>query len=275
MHLNFHFTTVQTLWTLTFAALLVLLVVLLGRDRTKRFPWFTASIVIVALNLLANRLLYGKLPQMTMSAIYIVMSDIAALVAFVVLVEVARRVFAGAGRFAWMVWTLVLLAIAGAVLAKWGPWPAWATLTANSTIGRLSALQLVAQKLVLFNDVVTVGLGLLVVLFGRRYGAGWRSHAQQIMIGLSTASIGQLAVEGIWQTIAKSAAPKSMEEYQHIVGLRDKLFNTNSVVYIVVLVWWIVCLWRDEPGAAVAEAGATAPVHEMLESAEPSEGVEE
>ena len=43
MHFNFHFTTVQVLWTLTFASLLVLLVVLLGRDRMRRFPWFTAE----------------------------------------------------------------------------------------------------------------------------------------------------------------------------------------------------------------------------------------
>ena len=56
MHLNFGFTTVQILWTLTFAALLVLLVVLLGRDRTRRFPWFTASIALVAVRLLASRM---------------------------------------------------------------------------------------------------------------------------------------------------------------------------------------------------------------------------
>jgi hypothetical protein len=52
------FNTVQILWTLTFAALLVLLVVLLGRDRARRFPWFTASMVLTALRLLASRMLY-------------------------------------------------------------------------------------------------------------------------------------------------------------------------------------------------------------------------
>jgi hypothetical protein len=211
---------------------------------------------------------------MTMGAIFIVLGDISAVVAFVVLVELARRVFRGAGRLAWAVGTVVLLGIAVTVLATWGPWPAWATLTANSTIGRLSALQFASQKFGILNDVVTVGLGLLAVLLGRRFGAGWRSHAQQILIGLSTASIAQLAVQGIWQAIAKSAAPKSMEEYQHIIGIRDKLFNTNGAVYVVVLVWWIVCLWMDEPGAAAAEASQVeaAPVKEMLADAEPSEG---
>ena len=47
MHFNFDFSATQILWTLTFAALLVLLVVLLGRDRARRFPWFTASIVMM------------------------------------------------------------------------------------------------------------------------------------------------------------------------------------------------------------------------------------
>jgi len=56
MHLNFGFTTVQVLWTLTFAAVLVLLVVLLGRDRARRFPWFTVTIVLMGLRLLASRI---------------------------------------------------------------------------------------------------------------------------------------------------------------------------------------------------------------------------
>jgi hypothetical protein len=26
------------------------------------------------------------------------------------------------------------------------------------------------------------------------------------------------------------------------------LNNANSIIYLVVLVWWIACLWIDEPG---------------------------
>ena len=39
-----------------------------------------------------------------------------------------------------------------------------------------------------------------------------------------------------------------MAEYEHIVNLRENLFNANSVVYLAVLIWWIACLWIDEPG---------------------------
>lgn len=275
MHFNFNFTTVQIIWTLTLAAHLVLLVVLLGRDRTKRFFWFTTSIALLTLRLIASRLLFNRLPQLTLGGIFVVLADIITVVALLVLIEIARRAFAGARRTLWIVWSLVLLAISGTVLATWGPWPAWKTIAANSLIAWLNLLQLLAQKGGLLVDVSTVLLGLLVVFFGRRYGAGWRSHAQRIVIGLSTASVAQLAMQIVWQLIAQSAKPHSRDEYDRIVGLRDKLFNANSAVYLAVAIWWIVCLWVDEPGGAEpAEVAVPVapdnPVKEMSATVEPS-----
>jgi hypothetical protein len=266
MHLNFAFTTIQILWTLTFAAHLVLLVVLLGRDRMRRFPWFTAGIVLMALRLVSSRLLYGRLAPITMSTIFIVLADLSAIIGFLVVVEMARRAFGRVQRRAWIIWTLVLLALGGGVLAAWGPWPAWKTIVLNTRIEMLGLMQLLAQKTSLLVDVLTVALGLLVLLFGRRYGAGWRSHVQQIVIGLSTASMAQLALQVIWQIVARTAVPHSMAEYQQIVGLREKLFNANNVVYLVVLVWWIVCLWIDEPGAAPATETVPDVVQTPLEA---------
>jgi hypothetical protein len=259
MHFNLGFTTVQTLWTLTFAALLVLLVVLQGRDRVRRYPWFTASIALVAMRLLSSRLLFGRLPGITLSTIFITLADLAALVALLVILELARRAFRGAQRRTWVVGTLLPLAVGAVVLYFWGPWPDRRTLTADSYLAILRLMQLAAQKSELLVNVLTVEVGLLVVLFGRRFQAGWRSHTQQIVIGLSTAAVAQLAVQGIWQAIAMRAAPQTQAEYEHILGLRDKLFNANSLVYVAVLVWWIVCLWRDEPGTQSAEALAEIP----------------
>ena len=70
------------------------------------------------------------------------------------------------------------------------------SLAFDTQIAKLATLQLLAVKTGLLVDVLTVTLGLLVVAFGRRYGAGWRSHVQQIMIGLSTASIAQIGAQG-------------------------------------------------------------------------------
>ncbi len=260
MHFNFDFTAVQVLWTLTFAAHLVLLVVLMGRERIRRFPWFTTGIVLVTLRLLSSRLLFGRMPQLTMSGIFLVLADVTSIVALLVVLEMARRAFGRASRRAWTVWTLVLLALGGVVLATWGIWPAWKSIAFDTLLARLGLMQLFAQKLGLLVDVLTIALGLLAVLFGRRFGAGWRSHVQQILIGLSTVSLGQLSMQAIWQVIAKTAAPHSMAEYERIMGLREKLFNANSAVYLLVLIWWIVCLWMDEPGTARAAAQEDAPV---------------
>ncbi len=250
------FTIVQILWTLTFAALLVLLVVLLGRDRARRFPWFTVSMVLTAVRLLATRMLYGRMAPITMSKIFLTLAVVEALVCLLVAIEIARRAFTGASRRTWLIGTLSLLGVGAAVLVEWGPWPAWKMLTADSTLSVLRLMQLFAQKTGLLSDVLTVELGVLVVLFGRCFKAGWRSHTQQIVIGLSTASITQMAVRGIWQLIAQHAAPHTQAEYERVMGIQDKLYNANSVIFLAVVVWWIACLWINEPGAEIPGAGA-------------------
>jgi len=249
MHFDLHFTAVQIIWTLTFAGLLVLLVVLLGRDRMSRFPWFTASMVLMAVRMLASRLLFGKMAPLTSSEIFLTLADVGAIVSLLVVVEMARQAFHRASRKAWIIGTLVLLAVAAGVVIKWGPWPPAQTVFARSLLADLRFMQLLAQKGDLLLDLLMIELGLLVVFCGQRFDAGWRSHTQRLVIGLSTASIAQLLVRIGMQAIANGPAPKTQEEYQHLTGLQEKLFNANSVVFVVVLIWWIVCLWIDEPGA--------------------------
>ena len=257
MHFHFPFTVLSVLWTLTFAAQLVLLVVLLGRDRVRRFPWFTANIVLVALRLLTSRLLFGRLPQMTLAEIFIIMAAAGAFVSLMVVLEVALRAFKGVKRSSWLIGALLLMAAGAAVLRYWGAWPALATLTSAPP---LQLAQLLAQKGMLLADVENIGLGLLIVIFGRRSGAGFKSKAQQVAIGLMTASISQLSIQAIWERIAAVTVPHSQQEYERVIGLRDKLFNTNNAVYIAVLLWWIICLWIDEPKRLEEEEPLPEPV---------------
>jgi hypothetical protein len=249
MHPNTFFSAAQILWTLTFAAQLVLLVVLLGRDRAKRFPWFTIYIALAAVRLLALKLLAGRMATLTLDEIFIAMADVAAIVAVLLVIEIGRRAFAPVRRATWLAGALGILLPALIVLAAWGPWPPRQSLVAGSFIADLRLMQLGAQKLDMLVDLLTVELGLLVILLGRRYGAGWRSHTQRIVIGLSTASFMQLAVQAIWQAIARNAVPQSQAEYDRIMGLRDKMFNASGAIYVAVVIWWIACLWIDEPGA--------------------------
>lgn len=279
MHFHFPFTILSVLWTLTFAALLVVLVVLLGRDRARRFPWFTTSIVVVALRLLVNRLLHDRLPPLTMAGVAVTLADVAALIGLLVLVEMARRAFNRASGRAWTAWGLALLGIGGIVLWKWGPWPVLRALKFDTTIAKLQFLQLLAIKTGLLVHVLTILLGIVVVAFGARYGAGWRTHVQRIMIGLSTASLSQLAAQGGFEMIVRHTTVDSRAKYEHLMNTQERLLNGNSVVYILVLIWWIVCLWIDEPGSSdpalvAVPAGGDGPDREDSAAVKPPEASE-
>ena len=119
MHFHFPLTAAAALWTLTFAALLVLLVVLLGRDRARRFPWFTASIVLTALRLLTSRLLFGRMAPITLSAIAVMLIDVTAVVSVLVVVEMARQGFDSASRRAWNVSAVVMVAVSAVIVIVW------------------------------------------------------------------------------------------------------------------------------------------------------------
>jgi len=255
MHFNFDFSTGQVLWTLTFAALLVLLVVLLGRDRVRRFPWFTTSIVLLALDKLASRLLYRRLPLVLSEEIFLALADLAAIVALLVVVEIARRAFKGADRKMWIGAALALLAVGGVVLALWGPWPPFKALVAASKLSALPPMNLFAQKAHLLADVLFVQLGLLVVVFGRHFKAGWHSHTQQLAMRLSIVSLSRLAIYGALQSPAMQVFHRQ-DEYKRALGLMHSLDNAGSIIFIVVLLWWIVCLWMDEPGTKNRDQGS-------------------
>ncbi len=260
MHFNFDFSAAQVLWTLTFAALLVLLVVLLGRDRARRFPWFTGSIALMGVLLLTTQLLLSRLSRFTGTEVFLVLSLLEVVVSLLVLAELARRSFRGMGRVGWIIGTLVIVAVGAAVLVFWGPWPAWKTLADISELATIRLMDLAVDKGILFSSVATIELGLLITLLGRRFGAGWHSHAQRIAIGLSTAALAQLTLRGSLEVIGTHTHIHSQAEYDHVMDLREKLIHGNNGVYLCVLVWWIACLWFDEPGSATAAEAETPTV---------------
>jgi hypothetical protein len=244
--MHFDFSASQILWTLTFASLLVLLVVLMGRDRARRFPFFTLSILTMGLLLLTAQLMLSRLPRMTGTEIFLGLSDLDVVISLLVLVELARRAFPGLGKLGWIVGTLAMLAVAAPVLVKWGPWPAWKTLTATSELVTIRLMDLAVDKGILLSGVLTVELGLLITLLGRRFAAGWHSHTQRIAIGLSTAAIGQMTLRASLQAIGLSHIT-TQADYDRVMGLREKLIHANNVLFLCVMAWWIACLWIDDP----------------------------
>src|ERR1700679_4225652 len=249
MKFHFPFSANEILWALTFAGYLVLLVVLIGRDRARRFPWFTANSVLIAFRLLTAKMLYGRLAQIPMAEFFIGLALLGSLVDVGMLLELARKGFAGIKRSAWVAGALTLMILGAIVLYFWGEWPSLQTITAGGgLIATLQLLQFIALKSSLLLDVETVLLGLAIVIFGPRFHAGWKTHIQRIMIGLSAVSLAQLAAEAIAQIMGHNAHPKTMAEAQHILDLRDRVFSANSAVLVLALIWWIWCLWKNEPG---------------------------
>jgi len=246
MHFHFVFSATEILWTLTFAAELVLLVVLLGRERARRFPWFTASIALMAVLELVRQVLNGRVSQLAYTGAFLAVSDVVSVVGVLVIVELARRAFKGASTQSLAIGAAAMLAVAGAVLALWGPWPAWKTLTDRSLLAGLRDLQMMADKGALLNAVLGIELGVVVALFGRRFDAGWRTHVQQIAIGLSTVGLAQIAVRAVWQAIVFHTVVRSHEQYDRLMALRDRLYHASSVVFLCALVWWIGWLWGEE-----------------------------
>jgi hypothetical protein len=254
MHFHFPFTTGDVLWTFTFAAHLVLLVVLLGRDRAGRFPIFTAGIAMTAFRLLTVRLLSNRLPQMTFVEFMLITLTVSVVISLLVLVELARKAFGTVRRVAWIAGSLAVMIIGALVIWKWGLWPPWDALKTGSP---WQLVQLIVQKGSRLADVETILVGLLVIVLGSRFGAGWRTHTQRIAIGLSTISIAQIGLQATWESIVRHVREnpsmiRSMADQQRIVALGEKLSNANSVLFIAALIWWIVTLWFDEPGTAKA-----------------------
>jgi hypothetical protein len=261
MHLNIE----QILWALILAGHLVLLIVLLGRNRAGRFPWFTASIALATVSLLANHLLHGKLTTIAFYWQSYTALALDAVIGIFVLVELARHVFSsGKARLllkprGWIGGTLVTVSIAIAAVWAWGPWPAWAALKAQPAQLPLLLVILTGMKGQLFVTVLTIQVALLLRIFGARFGFGWRTHVQQIALGLSTNALGFLIVQGITDIIQHTVHPTSRQQYDRIIRLVANLENARTALWFLVLIWWIIWLWRDEPGSSTL-AGAQAPV---------------
>jgi hypothetical protein len=245
--MHMHFTALEVIWTLTFAALLVLLVVLLGRDRARRYPFFTAGIVMAALEMLMRRLLASKLAPLTATKLFLALADLGFIITLLVVIELARRAFPRAARTAWIVAAVGVIAVAVATLAWWGPWPARETLTAHSLLAHLRLMQLLAEKGDLFNNLALIELTLIAIFTGRRFHAGWRSHARQLLTGYSVAALAQVAVRLAWEKLARAPQPSTEAEYNHHIAIQNRLLDANSLVYLVVVIAWIACLWFDDP----------------------------
>lgn len=270
--MHFPFSEIDVIWTLTFAAQLVLLVVLLGRDRVRRYPFFTAGVILAALEMLMRRLLAQKLAPLTGAKLFFALGDLGVLITLLVAIELARRAFARASRISWLAGTVVVVAAAAGTLARWGPWPARQTLLAHSLLAHLHLMQLFEEKGDLFNNLAFIALTLIAVFTGRRFHAGWRSHARLLLVGYSVAALAQAALRLAWEKLALAPQPHTEAEFNHQVAIQTRLLNLYSIVYLVVVIAWIACLWFDDPGYTPAAKPASFKAAPPADAATPESG---
>ncbi len=261
-----HFSLEQILWALVFAAHLVLLVVLLGRERIQRLPWFTALTLLSALRLLTDHLLQGKLSTYAFYWQSYALLIAASLFLLGVLIELTRLTFGRGCRrgkplspLAWQGWSLLVVAIALTALYYWGPWPDLKAMQANAQAYPLLLTVVIALKSELFVSMLAILSGLLMMLFGGRFGNGFRSHPVQLIIGLSTTAVARLTVEGITDRIKVTHKITNRADYDRILHLFNRLDNARLVVWLLAILWWTYALWQDEPGSSsTGEAPALA-----------------
>jgi len=197
--------------------------------------------------------------QLPLQTILITLSNLYVIVSLLVLVELARMGFAGLHRPLWIVNSVGLVLLAGGMLAEWGPWPKWSSLAVDTVVGKLRLAQLVAQKGDLLVALLTIGLCVLTVVFGRQFKAGWRSHTQSILIGLGLAAASLVALQvyifrmqAAVQQIVQAQQPSARQDYQRIVSQAETVVTIHQALFVAVLIWWIVWMWLDEPGAEQA-----------------------
>ena len=248
-----HWNLEQILWAIALAGHLVLLIVLLGRDRASRYPFFTTAIILGALRLLADHLLEGKL---TTLAFYwqdfsgVVLDSIFRIF---VLVEIARRIFSsGKGGLilkprGWAGWSILTTALALIAIYFWGPWPAWQALRAQPEQFRLLLLVLTATKGQIFASILTIEVVVLILIFGKRFGFPWRTHPRQIALGLMVLATSVLSAQGITEYLKIAFNLRDRVQYERATQILTQTDNARQIVGILVLLWWIIWLWREEP----------------------------
>ena len=252
-----HVSLEQFLWATLLAAHLVLLVILLGRDRLARFSWFAVAVGLSAARLLADHLLHGKLTTIAFYWQQYVLVLLSAIAGFLVLAELARRVFATPAAptqplkpSTWLSATVLSVGLAAAILFAIGPWPTLASISADPQLTPLRIVWIVALKAEMLAGILAVLATFAILLFGRRFGSTLRSHATAIALGLSTIAISQITVQRILEGIIQSAHPASQADYQRTLRLLTNLDHARVVLWLLAVLWWIILLWRDEPTLA-------------------------
>jgi hypothetical protein len=204
-----------------------LLYVLFWRRRARKFRVLTIWCLFTIFSALALFLIYRFGSNERYFIAYWTVETIDAVLQIAVVAEVAHIVFAPiAGRtrlHSPQLLILISAAIAGSFAMIWWIHP--------STLTRAGAWEIRGE---LFTSLLISEMFTGVLFASQKFGLHWRSHVMSIGYGLTVWAVTTIAIgilHGYWGMNS------------HYVGIE----YIRMVVYLSILSYWILALWRDEP----------------------------
>jgi hypothetical protein len=217
-------------WTAGLLEHLVLLAVIVIRQRFRLFPWFTSFIFASVCQTVSLYAIHRWGTKAQYFYAYWILAMLGTMLQLGVFYEIASIVFRPVGVWAADVRRqfalLVLISFAVAAVFAW-----FATPPAKLP------LQTVFIKGSLFVAVLMSELFIVTASLSTRVGLVWRSHVLQITQGLGTYAMTTLVVEAADSYFGISGLGTTYQLLQHF----------RIAVYLCVLVYWTGALWHSEP----------------------------
>jgi hypothetical protein len=200
---------------------MILLGVLIARGRSRRFPFFTLLILFEILRSLSISFIFVHLKPATLHLASTTLEIVDLLLEFSVLGElvfVALRRLHAVRR---ITWPLLLLASGALLVTRLAP--------VSHYTGRTSSL-----LLHFFLEVLLLEWALVLAFLLRPLDLRWRSHVTAISFGFGAYAAALLFAGGYFRV------GREMRDYIFFAYFRVG-------VYLLVVLWWILSLWRAEP----------------------------
>ncbi len=214
--------TNHIIWVAGLLGHLLLLGVLFARRRVSRFPWFTLLIGFYLLRSigLAATVRFSGHPPPRLATLAIDVTDVALQCA--VLAELIWIALRPLGRMRRITLPLLVLASGVLIVMRLAP-------TSHASL----RLALVLTHFLL--SVLMVEWAILLAFLLRPLQLSWRSHVAALSVGFGVYSLALLGGGGYF------TVGREMSDFVFFAFVRIG-------VYLLVLLWWTVCLWLPEPG---------------------------
>jgi hypothetical protein len=207
--------------------------VLWRRRRLRTFPVLGSWCVFTIISAIALFLIYRRESHSVYAIAYWIVEGVDALLQIGVVAEVARIIFLPRGSLGknriWLTSLITVGSIAFAIV--WWVHPTSPT--------RAGVWEIRGD---LFTSLIVSGTFTLVLLMSQRLGFHWRSHVMSIGYGLMVWAVFGLILGLLHGYLGRSSHYLEVE-------------HARMIVYLSILTYWIVALWRDEPEKGLLSPG--------------------